>query len=297
MRGASRTLRTVIGANQAQSPAPFFLMVFVLAVPFWVIGLYVDVQPLPGLPIAAGMFVCPALAALFLTYRERGTSGMVALLTRVFDGAQIRLRWYPLILLLMPAVAVASFVFLRWTGAAVPVPRLAPLPALGLFLAFLIGAVGEELGWTGYALDRLQSRLGALSSALVLGVIWAIWHWIALVQAHRSSTWIAWWTLGVVAARIIMVWTYNQTGKKLFGILLLHAMSNVCWQLFPIHGSLFDPRVNCLILSLIAVAAIVVRRQGGRPTVRPARPEPAGAGRRASPVRDRTEQPGRAAGE
>lgn len=259
VHGVSLTRRGVDGRNQSQSSAPFFLFVFVFAVPFWAIGLYVNVQPLPGLPIAAGMFVCPAMAALILAYRERGTSGVVALLTRVLDGAQIPLRWYLFILLLMPAVAVASFMFLRWTGAAVPVPQLVLLPALGLILAFLIGAVGEELGWTGYALDRLQLRWGALSSALLLGGIWAIWHWIALVQAHRSPTWIAWWTLGVVATRIIMVWTYNQTGRRVFGIVLLHAMSNVCWQL-PDHGSLFDPRVNGLILSLVALGAIVVTR-------------------------------------
>ena len=220
----------------------------------------VDAQPLPGLPIAAAMFVCPALAALILTYRERGRTGVAALLCRSFDGGQIPKRWYLAIVLVMPGVTVASFALERWTGVAVPVPHIAVLPAMALFLAFMVGALGEELGWSGYALDRLQARCGALQSALLLGGVWAIWHWVAVAQAHRVPVWIAWWSLGAVSMRIIMVWLYNRTGRSVFGVALLHAVSNVCWQLFPIQGSFFDPRLNGLILSVMALAAIVVTR-------------------------------------
>jgi len=256
----------------AKSPSvlPFFLLVFALAVPFWLVGMVVDVQLLPGLPIAAAMFVCPALAAWILTYRERGKTGVAALLGRSFDGGQIPKRWYLPIVLLMPGVTVASFALLRWTGVAVPVPHIAVLPAMGLFLAFMVGALGEELGWSGYALDRLQARWGALQSALLLGGVWAIWHSVALTQAHRVPAWIAWWSLGTVSMRIIMVWLYNRAGRSVFGVALLHAVSNVCWQLFPIQGSFFDPRLNGLILSVVALAAIVVTRGTLRLARRPA---------------------------
>jgi membrane protease YdiL (CAAX protease family) len=260
MPGASPTARGVDSGTQSPSPLPFFLLVFALAVPFWTLGMVVDVQPMPGLPIAATMFVCPAVAALILAYRERRTTGAAALLRRSFDGGQIPKLWYLPIVLLMPGVTVASFALLRSTGVAVPTPHIAVLPAMGLFLVFMVGALGEELGWTGYALDRSQARWGALQSGLLLGGVWAIWHWVALMQAHRSLVWIAWWSLGAVSARIIMVWLYNRTGRSVFGVSVLHAVSNVCWQLFPVQGSFFDPRVNGLILSLVALAAIVMMR-------------------------------------
>jgi hypothetical protein len=47
-------------------------------------------------------------------------------------------------------------------------------------------------------------------------------------------------------------------------------MSNVCWQLFPIHGSFFDSRLNGLVLSVVALAAIVVTRGSLRLARRPA---------------------------
>ncbi len=57
------------------------------------------------------------------------------------------------------------------------------------------------------------------------------------MQAHRSVVWIAWWCLGTVALRVVMVWLYNSTGKSVFAAALFHAVSNVCWQLYPIQGS------------------------------------------------------------
>jgi hypothetical protein len=243
-------------------------LVFGLSVPFWAIGAVIDFRPMPGLPIAAVAFVCPAAAALILTYRERRTAGVVALLKRLIDGGRIPKLWYLPIVLLMPGVTAVSFVVLRWTGASVPTPQITVLEAMSLFLAFLVGALCEELGWTAFALDRLQTRWGTLQSAILLGAVWALWHWVALAQAHRSLVWIAWWSLGTVSARIIMVWLYNRTGRSVFGVVVFHAMSNACWQLFPVQGSFFDPRVNTVMLTLIATAVILrgARRAHYRPS-------------------------------
>jgi hypothetical protein len=37
---------------------------------------------------------------------------------------------------------------------------------------FFISPFPEELGWRGYVLDRLQARWNALTSSLILGMIW-----------------------------------------------------------------------------------------------------------------------------
>ncbi len=103
---------------------------------------------------------------------------------------------------------------------------------------------------------------GALVAAILLGGIWAVYHYVGLVQAHRSLEWIAWWTLYTVAGRVILVWLYNNTGRSVFAATLFHMTINVTWQLFPVEGSYFDPRVTGLILALLAVLILLL--WGGR---------------------------------
>src|SRR3954471_21964806 len=83
----------------------------------------------------------------------------------------------------------------------------------------------------------MQQRRTALQVGLVLGVAWALWHVIPLVQAHRPAAWIAWWSLGTVASRVIIVWLYNNAGRSVPAAALYHAVTNFCWQLFPNSGS------------------------------------------------------------
>ena len=55
---------------------------------------------------------------------------------------------------------------------------------------FLVGAVGEDMGWQGYDFEGLRDRASALNAALVLGVVWAFWHVIPFALMGRSGDWI-----------------------------------------------------------------------------------------------------------
>lgn len=252
----------------SKSALPFFLLVFALSIPVWVIGEFTEFQLLPGLPVAALGFVCPALAALILVPRERGTDGARRLLWRAFDWGRVQAKvWYAPTLLLMPGLTFLSLVVVRSMGTPVPPLRIAPLPALGLCIAFFISALGEELGWSGYAIDVLSNRWSALKASTLLGFVWATWHLVPLMQAHRSASWIAGWFLGSVSFRVLIVWLYNNTGRSIFAASLFHMTFNVSWQLFPVHGSYFDPRIAGVITSFAAV--VVAFTWGPRSLSRP----------------------------
>ena len=89
-------------------------------------------------------------------------------------------------------------------------------------------------------------------------MVWAVWHYVALLEVHRSLAFIAWWSLGTVAARVIIVWLYNNTGKSVFVAALFHTMINLTWQVFPINGSYYDPRVTGIITAIVAVVVVIV---------------------------------------
>ena len=114
-------------------------------------------------------------------------------LKRSFDFRRIEAKiWYLPTLLLIPGVALLAYVLMRVVGVPLPVPVVPVLLVFALFLAFFIGALGEELGWSGYAIDPMQHRWNALTAAIVLGSVWAFWHLVPWSQAGRSSEWIFW---------------------------------------------------------------------------------------------------------
>lgn len=243
-----------------KSPLIFFILVFALSIPFSLLGAVTGLQLLPGLPVSSLVVTfCPLIAALILVYRENKTTGVTELLKRSFDYKRIRAKvWYAPIVLLMPGVMVLEYGLLRLMGSPVPTPQFPVLAPLVLFLAFFIAALGEELGWMGYVIDPMQDRSNALQASILLGLAWAAWHIIPVVQAGRSPAWIAWWCLATVAQRVLIVWLYNNTGKSVFAAAVYHAMMNVSWQLFPIDGSYYDPRITGLIVAVAAVIVTVV---------------------------------------
>ncbi len=246
-------------ASRSRSPLKFFLLVFALSIPLYLVGAVTGLQLLPGLPMSSLAFSCPMTSALILIYREKKTAGVTELLKRSFDFKRIRAKiWYAPIVFLMPGVMVLSYGVMRLMGSPLPTPQFPVLAALVMFLAFFIAALGEELGWSGYIIDPMQDRSNALQAGIVLGLVLAAWHIVPLVQAHRSSAWIAWWCLYTVAGRVLLTWLYNNTGKSVFAATLYHAISNASWQLFPSHGSQWDPRITGLIVAFAAAIVTVV---------------------------------------
>jgi uncharacterized protein len=243
----------------ATTPLKFFALVFALSVPFWLIGAATGLQVMPGLPASTLMAFSPMAAALILVFRQNRAAGVIALLKRSLDFRRIKAkRWYFPILLLMPGVSVVVYWLMRWMDMPLPVPQIQLVPAMLMFLAFFVGALGEELGWSGYVLDPLQDRWGALRAGLWLGLVAIIWHLVPLLLLHRSPTWIAWWCLYAMGARILIVWLYNNTGRSVFAVALFHATLNLSYMLFPVYGSHFDIRLGGLVTAFAAAMVIVL---------------------------------------
>ena len=242
-----------------RSPLAFFALVVALSAPFAILGAVTKLQLMPGIPISALGFVVPATAAAILSYREAGRAGVRALLKRSLEFKMIFSPvWLLPVLLLMPFVALATFSIMRAANIPHATPHF-PLPAsLILFAAFLVAALGEEIGWSGYAIDPMQERWTALQASVMLGVFWAAWHIVAMVQTGQSAPWIAWGCLDMVATRVIMVWIYNNTRRTVLAVVFFHAIANLTFKsVFP-GGSYESERIISVILAVIAVVVTLV---------------------------------------
>ncbi|MCC6457528.1 MAG: CPBP family intramembrane metalloprotease [Caldilineaceae bacterium] len=256
------TARTPASTSASKTPWRFFLLVFVLSVPFWLIGPILeqflgDGIPL-NLPMSALMFAAPIIAAVILVYREDGSGGVKQLLKRVVDFRRIKRKiWYLPIFCLMPLIFLLAYGMMAVSGASLPDDPQLPLAMVPAFATlFFVASLCEEVGWSGYALDRLQDRRSALHAAILMGIMWAALHIIPDIQAHHTLTWIVWQRLYAIGLRILIVWIYNNTGKSLFAAIVFHATDNVSFALFPNYGSHYDPFYICILTALTVVIVI-----------------------------------------
>lgn len=108
--------------------------------------------------------------------------------------------------------------------------------------------------------------MGFLLGGVLLGSAWVAFHLIPLVQVGRSLEWIAWWSLGTLCLRTIMVWLYARAGDSVFAASVFHAMINMSWQLFPINESFYDPRTFSLVTAALGVLPFISSRLVSRAT-------------------------------
>ncbi|MGD8405972.1 MAG: CPBP family intramembrane metalloprotease [Anaerolineales bacterium] len=237
----------------------FFLLVFGISAMFWSIGAVVEqlMPELPGnLPFSSLMVVSPIIAGCYCTYREAGLPGVKKILKRTFDYKKVERRiWYLPTLFLMPTVMGIEYGILRLMQRPIPDMQNSFSMSLGFFFIFFIAAVGEEIGWHGYVIDRLQARWSALSASILLGSVWAIWHIIPMIQMQEPPLWITCQCVDLVVTRILMIWIYNNAGKSVFVTVLFHAMYNVSTLLFA-----YDPFIVTPILIVIALAILFLWR-------------------------------------
>lgn len=238
----------------ARKPSPwiYFLLVFLLTIPEYAAGLVA--------PYSIVMVANPFLAATILTYREKGSDGVKQLVMRSFDFKRITGKtWYLPILLLMPVVMILELAWMSLLRD--PAPGLYfPLWMLPVyFLVFFFAAIGEETGWSGYAIDPLQERMDALSASLVIGAVWAAWHIVPYTLAN-APLWVAGQCVTTVLLRVLMVWIYNNSGRSVFGMVLFHAMINMATV--PDFGFPYDPVFGSVVLA--GMASIVVFLWGKR---------------------------------
>jgi membrane protease YdiL (CAAX protease family) len=215
------------------------------------------------------MAFVPAAAALILSARAHGGPAARSMFARGLDAGRLRDHplWWPLFVLIPAVVFVAAALHGDLAARAATAFWAPPL----MLALFLIAALGEELGWTGYLLEPLAERWGELIAALILGLVWALWHLFPFLQADRSAEWIVWQSIKTVADRVVIVRLYFGGGRSVFAVTLLHALSNTAVFALPLWGGTYDPRVTALVMAAVATVLMLSRRRDQRPARRPPR--------------------------
>lgn len=195
----------------------------------------------------------PTDVALAITVYVSGIAGVTALLAQA-GRWRVKLSWY-LIALLLPIGMVLLAIGIGTALGETSLPHWLQWPQnMG---SLIVPPLGEEFGWRGFALSRLQRRYNALWASLILGVIWACWHMpIFFLPGVRLSDFPLFF-VGITAGSVLLTWLYNSTGNSLLIVMVAHAgfdLALINVPLLAVNGLLLP----ILIMLIYCVAAAIV---------------------------------------
>jgi membrane protease YdiL (CAAX protease family) len=214
----------------------------------------------------------PAVAAFVVTAFTGGRSAVGQLLRRLVQW-RVGLGWYVLVLLGIPLVellgafAVLGSVPFDDLARNWPVIFTAYVPAV-VYVAIFTG-MGEEPGWRGFALPRLQDRHGPLLATAVLAVLWAMWHLPNVLFGGWTGLSFSLWVAETLASAFIYTWVYNHTDGSILLAALLHGAINggtelVTGLLPGFDDALHVPLYGAIALAFSITAVVLVATTRGR---------------------------------
>jgi membrane protease YdiL (CAAX protease family) len=234
----------------------FFVSAFALS--WW--PLVLDIGGLVG----EGIFPFgPTLAAILITGLTLGRTGMKALFSRLVRW-RVEGRWYAVAFLLPVGLAAAAASLNVLLGASGPtageLAGILTLPFVYVFRLVVGGALGEELGWRGFALPRMQAKRSALTASLMLGGIWASWHLPFYLSGAQTLAEFAPTFVVTFIATILITWLFNNTNGSVLLITLFHASNGTILAGFlsPMFSGTDAVVFGWLIAGMWLLAAIIV---------------------------------------
>ena len=200
----------------------------------------------------------PMLSAVIMTWLTGGIGALRELFGRILKW-RVQPVWWLVAISPLALYVIVALVLRLIQGQSLDLGMLGQvdfLPDIGLgalFLWLLTYGIGEETGWRGYALPRLQKNRSALSATLILWVFWAIWHLPAFFYLYNPTIIIG-FLLGVLAGAIVFTWLYNSTGGSILMVVLFHGVFNFTTGCTACKAGV----ISAIISTLVMVWAVIV---------------------------------------
>lgn len=255
---------------------------FVLAYAFsWAahIPLALSAHRLLAAPLPPGLHVVgaygPGLAALVVTGVTLGSGGLRDLLRRTLHW-RVGVGWLLVAVFSPTALFLISTVIIRlWDGAWPDFGQfghISEFPNLGWLAGWLVWTLtfglGEETGWRGFALPRLQRNRSARSATLIVGGLWALWHLPQFFYNYELTLLgMVAFTVSIMSGALILTWLYNSSGGSVLVTTLWHGAFNTA-----VAGA--QDAVAPLVSGLVILAAVLIAQGSGPELQHRLRPGP-----------------------
>jgi membrane protease YdiL (CAAX protease family) len=268
-----------------RQPLPtYFVLTFVIS---W--GSILIIVGPGGIPISTAqvavlgmaMLLGPSLACILLTGLAFGRKGFRELLSRLFKW-RVGACWYAVALLIAPLSTAAVLFALSlfspefFPGIFTTGDKIS-LVVMGIVAGLMVG-IFEELGWTGFAIPRMRLRYGVLTTGIILGLLWGVWHFILFWErgsfsgAYPLVLLLARLFAWLPAYRVLMVWVYDRTGSLLVAMLMhVSLVASTVIIEPPLTGGALLAYILVRAAVLWIVVVVVALANGGKLTLQPIR--------------------------
>ena len=230
-------------------------MVFILHI---VLRTKTNLSP-PVIVMSAVIGLLPAFVVSSAFSRVQGIRTYLASLVKPRSG----ISWYLVAILFLPAfrmlqIAVAHTIDqeISWR----PIQANGELQVAGM-VAFIFvyqfiyaNCLGEEVGWRGFALPKLQTRYSPLVASIVIGFFWVLWHfpyWRFEIGSLSSKYWL-FVSVITFACSFLLTWLFNRSGGCILAVGLMHVSSNLCVKL--VRFTWIWPLLMMLLALIVIVA-------------------------------------------
>ena len=194
----------------------------------WIIRTPLDILNIHFLLLTLLSEFAPMVAALIVTCLIYGKGAGLELLARV-KSWRVNLWWY-VVVLVEPLIVqlLVNGVYMLLGGQ---IQSQISISLIGhIVLGLLIVGPGEEIGWRGFAQPELQKRTSILTTSLLIGLLWGIWHYEPFIAGTTLGVYtqpifyvpFIWFVAQTCVFSLFMSWVYNRSGGSVFLMILMH---------------------------------------------------------------------------
>jgi membrane protease YdiL (CAAX protease family) len=242
-------ISAIINTQPKQGPRKAFWIALLVA---WVISALVC---LANLTFIEQISLSPALVVIFTISVVPVAFIVASAFSRIpsvrsYLASLVQLRavwgWSLLALVLFPALILISVpignLFNKQPISSYQFPDVS-LALIGLVMVkflyqlFFFNATGEETGWRGFVLPRLQTQTNPLLAALIIGVFWATWHfpfWRAEGRPIIIGEFLLAMYIGHILLSVLIVWICNRAKGSVLVAGFAHAATNTAQAFIPL---------------------------------------------------------------
>jgi membrane protease YdiL (CAAX protease family) len=244
---------------------PFFVVAWTITTLALLPAILAQHQVITGpseryLALAPFAVFSPMLAAMLVSRLEPRGEGVRAVF-RPLRSVRAPISWYALAFVVSPLLFFLGVAAYKLAGGSGDVAWFYPPRTADRIAAMILVPIGEEIGWRGFALPRMQRRHGPLRASVLMGCGWGLWHVpMFLANGVRFGALLGAMVLFFVPGSIVYSWVFNRTRGLLPVAVVMHIGIHTNNSMLSLPDNDVPFFIHFAVLALAAALILVGRR-------------------------------------